>query len=93
MASGTPCVTTHITGIPELFTDKHDGLLVRPGNSTQLADALEQLMTDKTYAKMIADNALITVREKWDIHQSNARLAELFQSLLSSPSESAEEIS
>jgi len=85
MASGTPCVTTHITGIPELFTHQHDGLLVRPGNSLQLANALERLMTDNAYANTIADNALLTVREKWDIHQSNARLAELFHTELSSP--------
>ncbi len=40
MASGTPCVTTHITGIPELFTHEKDGLLVRPGNANMLADSL-----------------------------------------------------
>ena len=82
MASGTPCVTTHITGIPELFTHNHDGLLVRPGNSIMLADALEKLITDSTLSSSIANNALTTVREKWNIHNSNKRLAKLFTTLL-----------
>lgn len=78
MASGTPCVTTHITGIPELFTNEFDGLLVRPGNEQLLADALERLITDKALYEKIASNALQTVREKWSIDASNQRLAELF---------------
>jgi glycosyltransferase involved in cell wall biosynthesis len=83
MASGTPCVTTHITGIPELFTNKHDGLLVRPGNPVMLADALESLINDETLRLSIANNALETVKEKWCIHKSNQRLAQLFTRLLS----------
>jgi len=82
MASGTPCVTTHITGIPELFTHLHDGLLVRPGNATMLADALESLINDMTLREKIASNALVTVKEKWELEQSNQRLAALFQQLL-----------
>lgn len=83
MASGTPCVTTHITGIPELFTHKHDGLLVRPGNAVMLADALETLLKDASLRESIAAAALITVKEKWCIHKSNQRLAQLFTRLLS----------
>jgi glycosyltransferase involved in cell wall biosynthesis len=83
MASGTPCVTTHITGIPELFTHNHDGLLVRPGNAMMLADALEKLIVDVALRERITKAALITVKEKWCLHKSNQRLAPLFQQLLS----------
>jgi colanic acid/amylovoran biosynthesis glycosyltransferase len=82
MACGTPCVTTHITGIPELFTHNHDGLLVRPGNVVMLADALQQLINDSALRDRIAQTALKTVSEKWCIHNSNARLATLFTQLL-----------
>jgi glycosyltransferase involved in cell wall biosynthesis len=83
MACGTPCVTTHITGIPELFTHNHDGLLVRPGNALMLADALEQLINDPTTRERLKAAALATVREKWGIHQSNLRLAQLLTQQLS----------
>jgi glycosyltransferase involved in cell wall biosynthesis len=62
MASGTPCVTTHITGIPELFTHNHDGLLVRPGNAMMLADALEKLIVDVALRERITKAALIKVK-------------------------------
>ncbi len=82
MASGTPCVTTHITGIPELFTHKKDGLLVRPGNPDMLADALEELLHNPSLREDLAQAALITVKNQWCIHRSNARLADLFGRLL-----------
>ncbi len=82
MASGTPCVTTHITGIPELFTHNHDGLLVRPGNAVMLADALESLINDSSLRESIAKEALVTVKERWCLHKSNMRLAGLFKQLL-----------
>jgi glycosyltransferase involved in cell wall biosynthesis len=83
MACGTPCVTTHITGIPELFTHDYDGLLVRPGNALMLADALEQLINEPNTRERLTIAALTTVREKWCIHQSNSRLAQLFTQQLS----------
>lgn len=82
MASGTPCVTTHITGIPELFTHQEDGLLVRPGNSKMLADALGELLHNQEYAESIACKALAKVRQYWNIHRSNQRLATLFKQQL-----------
>lgn len=78
MASGTPCVTTHITGIPELFTHNHDGLLVTPGNATQLADALELLIQQPEKRNRIKDAALSTIKKDWCIHRSNQRLADIF---------------
>ena len=82
MASGTPCVTTHITGIPELFTHRQDGILVRPGNVEMLADVLDELIHDKELRDKLSKAALNTVQENWSIHKSNARLAELFKQLL-----------
>ena len=41
-----PCVTTFITGIPELIRDGLDGLLVAPSDAEGLAAALARLMDD-----------------------------------------------
>jgi colanic acid/amylovoran biosynthesis glycosyltransferase len=84
MACGTPCITTHITGIPELFTNDHDGLLVRPGNAIILADALERLINQPDTRNNIASAALTTVKDNWCIHRSNKRLATIFTQQLSS---------
>jgi glycosyltransferase involved in cell wall biosynthesis len=44
MASSRPVVSTRLAGIPELVIDGQTGVLVPPGDSTQLAHALEQLL-------------------------------------------------
>jgi glycosyltransferase involved in cell wall biosynthesis len=46
MASARPVVSTHLAGIPELVVDGETGMLISPGDSTALAQALEQLLRD-----------------------------------------------
>lgn len=46
MATGLPVVTTPIAGIPELVVHAESGLLVPPGRSDLLADALALLAAD-----------------------------------------------
>jgi glycosyltransferase involved in cell wall biosynthesis len=46
MISGCAVVTTPVGGIPDLLTDGVDALLVRPGEPSKLADALERLLLD-----------------------------------------------
>jgi len=43
MASGLPCVATNVGGIPELV-NKERGILVEPGNSTALAEAIDYML-------------------------------------------------
>ena len=43
---GIPCVTTCITGIPELIRNGIDGLLVAPSDLDALVEALAKLMDD-----------------------------------------------
>jgi glycosyltransferase involved in cell wall biosynthesis len=46
MAMEIPCITTHITGVPELIRDGVDGLLVAPSDLNGLVKALARLMDD-----------------------------------------------
>ncbi len=46
MASGTPVVSTAVGGIPELIVDGKTGILVPPGDSRALADAILDLVRD-----------------------------------------------
>ena len=43
---GVPVVSTRVSGIPELVTDGHDGLLVAPEDPEALADALGRLAAE-----------------------------------------------
>jgi len=46
MAYGIPCVSTTVSGVPELITDGKEGLLVPQQDPRALADALERLARD-----------------------------------------------
>lgn len=79
MASGVPCVTTRITGIPELIHDGEHGLLVTPSDTAQLAGALARLMDDPQLRARIAAAGRAKVRETHDLQRNVARLADIFQ--------------
>ena len=64
MASGLPCVSTRINGIPELIRDGQDGLLVAPSDAKQLTDALAQLMDDPELCQQLADSARQRVQQE-----------------------------
>src|SRR5206468_6147689 len=46
MASARPVVSTRLAGIPELVVHGETGVLVSPGDTTALAQPLEQLLRD-----------------------------------------------
>ncbi|MCA9837985.1 MAG: glycosyltransferase, partial [Trueperaceae bacterium] len=54
MALGTPCVSTDVTGIPEIIRDKETGLQVPQRNPQALALALERLLTQTELAQDLA---------------------------------------
>jgi glycosyltransferase involved in cell wall biosynthesis len=79
MAAGTPVVATAVSGIPELITDGHDGLLVAPEDPEALAGALARLHADPALAARLAQAAQETVRRRFDGDRLARRLAELFE--------------
>jgi colanic acid/amylovoran biosynthesis glycosyltransferase len=72
MALGIPCVSTRITGIPELIEDGISGLLVPAADQEALAEALGRLVEDPDLcariglaarAKVVKDyNSLLNIR-------------------------------
>jgi glycosyltransferase involved in cell wall biosynthesis len=51
MSMGLPCVGTRLFAIPEIIEDKVTGLVVDPGDATQLADAIVALLGDPAAAE------------------------------------------
>ena len=51
MATGLPCVSSRLSGIPELVDDEETGYLTEPGNVDQIAAALERLAANAQLRK------------------------------------------
>jgi colanic acid/amylovoran biosynthesis glycosyltransferase len=82
MAMEIPCVTTWITGIPELIRDSVDGILVAPSDETGLAEALARLMDDPELRRRLGGAGRARVIDKYNLRGNVARLAEVFRSRL-----------
>lgn len=78
MASALPCVTTRITGIPELIRDGIDGLLVTPADVQELADSLASLKEDPELRCELGQAGRRRVAQAYNLPTNVARLAAVF---------------
>ncbi len=79
MASGLPCVSTRIAGIPELILDGESGFLTSPSSLDELTDRLRQLIRDPELRGRLAANGRKRVCEAYDLDRNISGLADLFQ--------------
>ncbi|KCZ73404.1 glycosyltransferase [Candidatus Methanoperedens nitroreducens] len=80
MALGTPCVSTDVTGIPEVLYDGKTGLMVSQHNPAELAAALERLLSDPALRVQLAAKARQLIEAKFDININSAFIRDIFQS-------------
>jgi glycosyltransferase involved in cell wall biosynthesis len=72
MAMGTPCISTDVTGIPEVLRDDETGLMVQQRDADSLAAACERLLDDPKLGCRLAHNARRQIEGRFDI-VTNAR--------------------
>ncbi|MGH8338313.1 MAG: glycosyltransferase family 4 protein, partial [Gammaproteobacteria bacterium] len=82
MAMEIPCVSTMITGIPELIRDGVDGLLVAPSDDCALAGAIERLIEDEGLRLRLSTAGRRRIAGKYDLNKNVALLAEIFRARL-----------
>lgn len=82
MAMEIPCISTWITGIPELIRDGIDGLLVPPGDTEALAAAIARLMDDRESCQGLGRAGRQRVIDKYNLPRNLERLASIFRAQL-----------
>ena len=91
MAMEIPCVSTRITGIPELIRDGVDGLLVSPSDDEELAEALSRLMDNRDFRLRLGRQGRARVLSHYDLQRNVRRLGEVFSRRLGGTPVSGEE--
>lgn len=81
MACGVPVVASRVEGIPEAIRDNEDGLIFDPGNSHDLADKLESLITAKDRWLPMRDSALQRQREQLSDVSMARKVAAIYDAL------------
>jgi glycosyltransferase involved in cell wall biosynthesis len=78
MALGTPCVSTDVTGIPEVLHDQSTGLMVPQHAPEQLAAAIARLLDDADLRVRLATNARRLMEAEFDIDRNAQRIRAVF---------------
>jgi colanic acid/amylovoran biosynthesis glycosyltransferase len=83
LASGIPVITTPMTGIPEVITNGHNGLLVPCDDAEALAGAMEACISDKALYHQMKKNTRDSVFRQFNIHETTREIADLFTESMS----------
>ena len=83
MAAGLPVVASRIGGIPETVEDGVCGILVEPGDSGQLADALIMLGKDGNLRKKFGEAGRLKACNEFDSHVVASKTVNYYSSVIS----------
>jgi glycosyltransferase involved in cell wall biosynthesis len=82
MACGVPVITTNVFGPKEIVRHNYDGIAVPPDDAKALVNAVVTLLSDEELRKRIAQNALNTVAERYDIREHARDLVTIYQDMI-----------
>jgi glycosyltransferase involved in cell wall biosynthesis len=80
MLTETPVISTRIAGVAELVEDGASGVLVPPGRTDLLVEAIEGLAADPALRRDLGAAGRAKVEAEFDTRRAVRRLAELFES-------------
>lgn len=83
MALSKPVIAPDIGGVPEIITDRKQGLLFPPGEADSLAEKLLDLLSNPEKARKMGEEGAKRVRSSFSLEMSVKKIEQLFFSLLS----------
>lgn len=82
MAIGVPVISTTHAGIPELITHNKEGILVRENNIHELADALDDMLTNRDKWEALTIAARQKIEQSFDAKKQLQLQANYYKQLL-----------
>lgn len=79
MAMEIPCVSTYVSGIPELIENGRTGLLVEEKNPSALAEALKKLLVDEELRSRLGRLGRERIIDEFDVEKNAGKLKALFE--------------
>lgn len=84
MRAKVPVIATNVGGIPDVLDDEKQGMLVPPGDPSQLATAIRQLYENPKKARIMAEEAHRKFIAKYTSKRMSAAYLRLYKKLLES---------
>ncbi len=82
MAMAKPIVATRIDGITEVMENGETGLLVPAKNPHELAEAMKEILKNKTKAGLLSQNARKIVEKKFSVKKMVEQTEQVYEKLL-----------
>jgi glycosyltransferase involved in cell wall biosynthesis len=80
MALGKACIASRINAIPEVIEQYETGVLVKPGDSQQLALAISKLADDPVLREKLGENARKLILESFEEKVIGRKMIRLYES-------------
>ena len=81
-AAGLPVVASAVGGLPEVVEDQRTGILVNPGDSAMLAQAIERLAGDELKRTVMGAEGRRRALSNWSIELMGQRTLKLYDACL-----------
>jgi glycosyltransferase involved in cell wall biosynthesis len=78
----TPVVATPVGGVPEIIKNNETGILVPPGNSIHLAEAIDYLLENEDVRLKIASEGRKLVKEQYSLENACKKLCSIYKQLI-----------
>ena len=82
MASGVPVIAPDLGGVPEMIEHGISGLLYPPGDVGALTAQIQSLLADEAQCQRLAQNALMTIKQRFTVDQHVAAIKSVYESVL-----------
>ncbi len=82
LAARRPVVATRVGGVPRMILPEQTGLLVEPGDTVGLRDAIARLLADPQLRRRLAENGYTWVQQNFSAQAMARKYLELYRRLL-----------
>ncbi len=82
MAQKIPCIATRVGGIPEIISDRENGILISPKAPDAIADALTFIFENPVAAKKMAESAAFTIMSRFSLQRMVREYEDLYAKLI-----------
>ncbi len=82
MGAGAPTVATRVGGTPEALVHEQTGLLVAPGDSRAIADAVGRLLDNPSLASRLGQSARALIKDRFSVDRMVQSTQDLYTELL-----------
>ncbi|MGO4109168.1 glycosyltransferase family 4 protein [Paenibacillus sp. YAF4_2] len=83
MAQGTPVIATNGGGVTEIIQHGRNGLLYSTGQILELVQCIKDLQRMEPLRRLISDNAIDRIKERFSIGQAVARTEQIYMQAVS----------